>query len=118
MGEKVTTTFYTADEPFWEDSTDYKGRIVPLDIIRRMRDVAEKQRSDWVGRGVEVSDEAWGVLKRWYKRMLRAEGKEDTLDGDEEQEEADDEKEDDTPIVPDNEDGNAVEPVKPEGGDA
>lgn len=47
--------------------TDYKGLVVPLDIIRRMREV-EGAGTNWEKRGVEIqSEEAWMVLSSWYE---------------------------------------------------
>ena len=53
----------------WEDATDYKGLVVPLDMIGQMRKVDGKSVEEWQGRGVEVGDEAWKVLTDWAEKQ-------------------------------------------------
>lgn len=53
--------------PVWQTFTDFKGHIVPMNIIEKMREVEARDRIiDWQRRGVEMGDKAWSILTDWY----------------------------------------------------
>lgn len=70
-GVMETVYLLQADKTRWDHATDYKGRVVPLEVLNRMRIVERKDKSDWDKRNVEVSDEGWAVLQEWYDAELR-----------------------------------------------
>ena len=49
----------------WQDYTDFDGHMVPLDIIKKMKQVERPKAGAWEGRGVEVSAKTWKVLTDW-----------------------------------------------------
>lgn len=53
----------------WEDATDYKGLVVPLEVLGMMRKVDGKTLEEWQGRGVEVGEDGWKVLTDWAARQ-------------------------------------------------
>lgn len=65
-------------EKSWKTYTDFRGKVVPLKIIKQMQ-MAEVEGIDWNRRGVEIGDVAWGILLGWYegekgKQIVQKEG--------------------------------------------
>jgi hypothetical protein len=54
-------------EPVWQDWTDYRGAVVPLEIIKGMREAEGVSEADWQGRGIVVGEKGWAVLTEWYQ---------------------------------------------------
>lgn len=52
--------------PTWQDFTDYNGKLVPLDIIARMKEMEGSSEKEWNRRGVVVGDKSWEILLDWY----------------------------------------------------
>ena len=53
----------------WQDCTDFKGLVVPLEIISRMRRIDGKSVEEWQGRGTQVGEAAWKVLTDWAEKQ-------------------------------------------------
>lgn len=70
-GESQLSWFHRAEEKEWEDATDYKGLVVPLEVMREMRKAEGIKAGVWEGRGIEVGDQGWKVLTEWYDRQIR-----------------------------------------------
>lgn len=51
--------------PEWRHFTEYEGATVPLEIIKKVLATEGLDLADWEGRGLEVGDVPWQVLRDW-----------------------------------------------------
>lgn len=64
-GQEREAQFIQNNKMAWEDATEYRGRRVLMEIIRRMHQVSGMAVDEWEQRGVEVDDRVWKVLEDW-----------------------------------------------------
>jgi hypothetical protein len=62
------------DEADWQTMSNYKGMVVPLEIIEGMREAEGALSAKQEGRVIEVGDVAWKVLQDWYKTAKSEKG--------------------------------------------
>lgn len=65
-GWLTTRLAYDISNPIVAVFTDLDGKMVPLEVIERMKAV-EGDGVDWDQRGVEVGEAAWKVVTDWSK---------------------------------------------------
>ena len=68
-GEDCRMFFSCNRNPGWKELTDYRGHMVPLAVLKKVYQKAGMQW-DWStpGRGMELPDAAWEVLRQWRAR--------------------------------------------------
>ncbi|WWD21285.1 hypothetical protein CI109_105769 [Kwoniella shandongensis] len=59
----------------WIDHTSYKGYPIPDDILRKVYKLRGDRNAEWKtpGRGMELPEEAWEVLRKWRGKLPDAE---------------------------------------------
>ena len=60
--------------PEWMDMTDFKGKIVPLEILVKMQRANKViPPNGYQGRDIDVGETAWKVLTDWYETEMARE---------------------------------------------
>jgi hypothetical protein len=56
------------DDYHWHDETDYGGRCVPADVLKKVYEAADMDM-EWLegGRDLKLPEGAWQILEEWYK---------------------------------------------------
>lgn len=49
----------------WHDYTDFRGQVIPMEVLERMRRHAGLETEGWERRGVDVDEETWRLLLEW-----------------------------------------------------
>jgi hypothetical protein len=66
-GNPMQDVSYRRPVAVWQVYTSFKDKVVPLEILARMREAEGVMEKEWRGRGVQVGDEAWSILTQWYE---------------------------------------------------
>lgn len=53
----------------WQRFSDYRGNVVPLQVIEEMAEAEGMNSEEWGERGVEVGKESWKILEDWREHV-------------------------------------------------
>lgn len=60
----------TWSEGFIVDFTDWKGSVVPLEVLEKVRVMENMSEAEWDKRGVVISDAGWAIVEAWELSLL------------------------------------------------